>query len=76
MKQLFVILALVSSSLFMSSYANENKANPVVEQVFQNAFAGAKDISWEQVGVLYKATFVLDGQYRSAFTTPMATYWL
>lgn len=67
MKRFFIILTLVGSTFFTSSYANETKATPAAVQSFQNAFYGAKEVAWEQVGVLSKATFVLDGQYRSAF---------
>jgi hypothetical protein len=67
MKRILLMAALVSSSFFMSSYAGEIKTSPVVAQAFQNEFDGAKEIVWEQVGVLHKATFVLDGNFRSAF---------
>jgi hypothetical protein len=67
MKRLFFILTLVGASIFSSSYAADIKTSPVVLQSFQSSFAGATEISWKQVGVLYKATFALNGQYTSAF---------
>jgi hypothetical protein len=67
MKRFIIILTLVGSTFFTSSYANDVKTSPAAEQSFQNAFYGAKEVAWEQVGILHKATFVLDGQYRSAF---------
>ena len=67
MKRLFILLALVGSSFFMSSYANETKMSPTVLQAFQATFENAQDITWEQVGVLYKASFVLDGRHNAAF---------
>jgi hypothetical protein len=67
MKRLFFILTLVGASIFSSSYAADNKTSPVVMQSFQSSFAGATEIIWEEVGVLYKATFALNGQYTSAF---------
>jgi hypothetical protein len=67
MKRLFVILALVASSVFSSSFAAGTKTSPVVVESFEMFFSDAAEISWEQVGVLSKATFVLDGQYQSAF---------
>jgi hypothetical protein len=67
MKRLFFILTLVGASIFSSSYAADNKTSPVVLQSFQSSFAGATEINWEQVGVLYKASFALNGQYTSAF---------
>jgi hypothetical protein len=67
MKRLFIMLTLAASTIFTSSYAADNTATPLVMQAFQRSFYGAKDISWENVGVLYKATFVLAGQYHSVF---------
>jgi hypothetical protein len=67
MKRLFFVLTLVGASIFSSSYAADIKTSPVVLQSFQSSFAGATEISWEQAGVLYKATFALNGQYTSAF---------
>jgi hypothetical protein len=67
MKRLFFILTLVGASIFSSSYAADIKTSPVVLQSFQSSFAGATEISWKQVGVLYKATFALNGQYTAAF---------
>lgn len=67
MKRLFIILSLVASTIFTSSYAADTKTVPVVEHAFQISFYGAKDVKWEQVGVLYKVTFAINGQYASAF---------
>jgi hypothetical protein len=71
MKRLFILAALVGSSFFMSSYANETKASDVVTEAFEATFENASDISWMQVGGLYKATFSKDGMYRSAFFNGM-----
>lgn len=67
MKRLFIILAFIGSAAFNNIHAADNKATPVVEQSFENAYSGAKNITWKQVGDLYKASFVLDNQYVSAF---------
>jgi ABC-type transport system involved in multi-copper enzyme maturation permease subunit len=67
MKRFFIMLALIGATVFTSSYAAATKTSPVVTQAFESSFHGAKEISWEQVGVLYKATFELDGKYHSAF---------
>lgn len=67
MKRLFIMLTLVGSTIFTSSYAADVKTAPAAVQSFENGFYGATEVAWEQVGVLYKATFVLDGQHRSAF---------
>lgn len=67
MKQLFIVLSFIGSTLFSNSYAAAPIASPAVMQAFQSTFYEAKEIRWEQVGVLSKATFVLNGEYRSAF---------
>lgn len=67
MKRLFIMLTLVGSSLFMSSYAADVKATPVVVQAFQHTFYGAEEVAWQQAGIFYKATFVLEGEYHAAF---------
>ena len=67
MKRLFIILALAGSSFFTSSYAAGPETSPAVKQSFQTTFTGAKEIHWEVVGLLYKASFVMDGEHRCAF---------
>ena len=67
MKRLFIMLALVGSAIFTTSYAAGTNNSPVVKHSFEASFTGAKEIVWEQIGFLYKATFELNGQYRSAF---------
>lgn len=67
MKRLFIILAFVGSSVFSTANAAGNKTSPVVLQSFQTSFSGAKEIIWKQVGVLYKANFVWNDEYHSAF---------
>jgi len=67
MKRFFILVALIGSTLFTSSYAAGVRTTPVVTRAFETTFYGAKEVGWEQVGVLYKATFELNGQYRSAF---------
>lgn len=67
MKRLFLLAALVTSSFFMSSYANETKASDAVTAAFQSNFTEAQEISWKQVGILYKASFVLNGKHHAAF---------
>lgn len=67
MKRFFIIATLIGSSFFTSSYANETKATPAAVQSFQNGFSGAVEVGWEQVGILFKASFVLDGQHQAAF---------
>lgn len=67
MKRLLIILSLVGSTIFTSSYATGTNAVPVVMHAFETTFYGAKEVKWEQVGVLYKVTFAINGQYSSAF---------
>jgi hypothetical protein len=68
MKRLFIALALMASTIFTTSYAaGNNNASPLVMQAFQSTFHNAKNVSWEKVGVLNKATFTVGDQYHSAF---------
>src|SRR5439155_24422389 len=67
MKRFFIMLALIGATVFTSSFAAATKTSPVVTQAFESSFRGAKEISWEQVGVLNKATFQLNGKYHAAF---------
>ena len=67
MKRLFIILSLIGSTIFTTSYAADTKTLPVVTHAFQSSFYGANDVKWEQVGVLYKVTFAINGEYSSAF---------
>lgn len=67
MKRFFIMFAFISSTIFTSSYAAAPTATPAAVVAFQTAFHGAKNIAWNQVGVLYKASFELNGEHRAAF---------
>ena len=67
MKRLFFIFTIIGASVFSGSYAADAGTSPAVVRAFQMDYFGAKEIVWEQVGVLSKATFELDGQYQSVF---------
>lgn len=67
MKHLVLILTFVGSLFFSTTHAAGINMSPDATQSFESAFLGAKDVTWEQIGVLYKASFVLDGQHKAAF---------
>ncbi|HZF66385.1 MAG TPA: hypothetical protein VEY32_06115 [Flavisolibacter sp.] len=67
MKLLLIFLTVLSSFTTKSSLANDGPVNNAVLQVFQNSFAGAKEVYWTVGRDYYKADFQLNGQYVSAF---------
>lgn len=67
MKRFFIMLALVGATIFTSSYAAGINASPAAVHAFETTFYGAKNITWEQVGVLYKASYELNDQHHAVF---------
>lgn len=66
MKRLFMILTLAASLITTSSFAINDNTAPAAMQSFQNTYSNAKEIAWEKLGVLYKASFIVDGQYKAS----------
>jgi hypothetical protein len=48
---------------------NSEKIDPVVLASFQKSFTSAQDVSWSDAGNFYRAQFLLNCQYVSAFFT-------
>ena len=64
MKKIIIILAVAISSL--TAFASEN-VNSNVLTSFNKEFAGAKDVQWTTTSNYYKASFVFNDQFVSAF---------
>ena len=64
MKKIIIILAVAISSL--TAFASEN-VNSNVLTSFNKEFAGAKDVQWTTASNYYKASFVFNDQFVSAF---------
>jgi hypothetical protein len=67
MKSLLIAFSLMCLSFTTKSFANDVRVTPVVLQSFHTAFMNAKNVQWQQVDQLYKASFHVDGQEFSAF---------
>jgi hypothetical protein len=68
MKRLFVTLTLALSLVGMSSFAaDETSVSEVVVKSFNSSFTSATEVNWSVTGDLYKADFVLNGQYVAAY---------
>jgi len=66
MKHLFLSLLLVAS-LGATSFAADTMVSPNVLQSFQKTFSTAKDVNWAVSHDLYKAEFVFNSQYITAY---------
>ncbi len=66
MKRLVLILAMIAS-MGISSFANETKIAPAALNYFNNSFKSAVQVEWFAGENYYKANFVQDGQYLTAF---------
>jgi hypothetical protein len=67
MKRLFVTLTIALSFLSFSSFANGNDVSPSAIKSFTSSFKNATEVSWTITDNYYKASFMLNGQYISAF---------
>jgi hypothetical protein len=67
MKQMILTLAVALSSVF--AFAGEENANvdAQVLNAFKSEFVTAKDVKWTTSSTYYKASFVFNSQYVSAF---------
>lgn len=70
MKKMIMTLVIVASSVF--AFAGDVNVNENVLTAFNNEFTGAKDVKWIESDDYYKAEFVFNGQYISAFYSPSA----
>lgn len=67
MKPLFIILTVLASIFTTSSYAGNKDVTPVVLQSFHQSFGKQKEVDWSVANELYKANFMLNGQYVAAY---------
>jgi hypothetical protein len=68
MKRLFVTLTLALSLISMSSFAaDEYQISDAAIKSFHSSFKTASEVSWTLSGSLYKANFLLNGQYVAAY---------
>jgi hypothetical protein len=65
MKKVLITLAIAISSLV--SFAGEENVSKDVLNTFNKEFNGAKDVRWTTGSDFYKAVFVLNDQYITAF---------
>ena len=67
MKRLFFILAMAASLTGFSSFAADNTVSPAALESFRYTFKHASEVNWTAGENFYKAEFVQDGQYLTAF---------
>ena len=67
MKQLFITLAMIISSIINQANANENSMNPQAVAAFQKQFNTASEVIWEDFGSVYKVSFLHNGLYFTAY---------
>ena len=67
MKRLFFILAVTLSLTSLSSFATEIKISPKAIESFKYSFKHASEVNWTAGENFYKADFLQDGQYLTAF---------
>ncbi|NTS39356.1 hypothetical protein HRG84_00435 [Flavisolibacter sp. BT320] len=67
MKPLFFILTALLSLGSLQSDAQEIQVSTAVSNAFHHAFKNASQVEWKDGGNFYKADFVLNGQYVTAF---------
>ena len=67
MKPLFFILTALLSFGSLKSDAQEIQVSTAVSNAFHHAIKNASQVEWKDGGNFYKADFVLNGQYVTAF---------
>ena len=67
MKRLFLTLTIVFSLITFSSFADTITVTTPVLNSFNSSFKNVTDVNWTATGSMYKATFLMNGQYVSAF---------
>ena len=66
MKRLFIALAIAAASSFSAASAKPH-VTPSVLEAFRNTYLNAKDVHWTEMRNTYKVSFLLDGQFVSAY---------
>ena len=67
MKRIFFILAVTFSLTSLSSFASDIKISPAALESFKYSFKHASEVNWTAGENFYKADFLQDGQYLTAF---------
>ena len=67
MKRLLLILTISFSLISASSFASEIKVSPAALESFNYSFKHASEVNWTAGENFYKADFMQDGQYLTAF---------
>lgn len=68
MKRLFVTLTLALGLFSLSSFASDDyKVSDAAVKSFNSSFKSASEVSWTVTGDIYKASFLLNGQYVAAY---------
>lgn len=65
MKKIIIMLAIAISSF--TAFAGDENVSSTVLSSFNKEFAGAKDVQWSTTDNYYKASFVFNDQFVSAF---------
>src|SRR5690348_9546426 len=67
MKRLLVTLTIALSFISLSSFANGEEVSPRAIESFNSSFKNATEVKWTVTDNYFKADFVMNGQYVSAF---------
>ena len=67
MKRIFFILTITFSLASLSSFASDIKVSPAALESFKYTFKNASEVNWTAGENFYKADFMQDGQYLTAF---------
>ena len=67
MKRLLLTLTVIFSLLTFSSFADTITVTTPVLNSFNSSFKHASEVNWTVTGGIYKANFLMNGQYVSAF---------
>lgn len=67
MKHLFVTLTLALTLISLSSFANDENVAPAALKSFNSSFKNVADVKWSASDNYYKADFLMNGQYVSAY---------
>jgi hypothetical protein len=67
MKTLLIAVALLAGTFTKSFAASDPAVEPSVLKSFNNTFAHATEVDWSRSEDLYKAVFLLNGQYVTAY---------
>ena len=67
MKRLVLTLTIALSLISLSSFASDVTVNPKTLHSFKRSFKNATEVNWTLSNNLYKANFILSGQYVAAY---------